>query len=137
MSNKGMSILMLFACVFVIGILVIVTYHLVERPQRVANMPQGMNELIKQLDKTIDSVKAKAQNIEPLNFEITSEAEAHENEALFLSGILWSGVDSLAIINKKIVGITDKMGDCWVTDIQENSVKLRCQSGEEKTLRCY
>lgn len=135
-NDKGISILMLFVCVFAIGMVVTVIYHLVERPQRMANVPRGLDELVKQLDQTLDSVKEKT-NVEALNFAVTPEAEADDDDTLVLNGVLWSGVDSLAIINKKIVGIADRVGDCWVIDIEENSVNLRCRDGEERVLRCY
>ena len=135
-NDKGMSLLMLFACVFAIGMVVTVVYHLVERPQRMADVPRGLDELVKQLDRTLDSVKEKT-NVESLNLAVTPEAEAHDEDEMVLNGVLWSGEDSLAIINKKIVGIADKVGDCWVVDIEENVVNLRCRGGEEKVLRCY
>lgn len=135
-GNKGISIVMLFFFVLLIGGLVTITYHIVERPQRIANAPKSLNELMRQLDKAVDSVKKKTK-IESLSFQITAEAEAQDNDKLVLSGVLWSGEDSLAIINKKIVGFGDRVGDCWVSDVQENSVSLRCRSGGEKILKCY
>ncbi|MFC1708749.1 hypothetical protein ACFL2J_01630 [Candidatus Omnitrophota bacterium] len=135
-GNEGMSIVMLFVYVLVIGMVTTTIYHVVERPKRGVNAPKGLDELIKQLDKTIDSVGEKAK-MQPFEFAVVEEVEAQDNDKLSLSGVLWSGDDSLAIINKKIVGITDRVGDCWVTDIQENSVSLRCRGGGEKTLSCY
>jgi hypothetical protein len=135
-SDKGMTLVMLLVSVLAIGMMITLVYHIVDRPRRVATMPKGLNELIRQLDKTIESVKAKAK-IVPLNFAITKEAEAEDKDVFILNGVLWSGGDSLAIINKKIVGIADRVGDCWITDIQENSVTIRCRSGEEKVLRCF
>ena len=135
-GDKGMSIVMLFVCVLVIGTLVTIVYHVVERPRRIANVPKGLDQLIKQLDKTIDSVKEKTK-VESLNFEITQEAEAQDENELSLSGVLWSGKNSLAIINKKIVGLGDRVSDCWVTDIEEDRVTLRCREEGEKVIRCY
>ena len=135
-NDRGMSLVMLFACVFAIGMVVTAIYHLVERPQGMVNVPRGLDELVKQLDKTLDSVKEKT-NVESLNFAVTPEAEAQDDDEIVLNGVLWSGKDSLAIINKRIVGLGDRISDCWVTDIQEDRVNLRCRGEGEKVVRCY
>ncbi|MFH1622275.1 MAG: hypothetical protein ABIA97_04050 [Candidatus Omnitrophota bacterium] len=134
-DNRGMSIVILFVCVIAIGLVTTAIYHLTEGPKTSAGVPKGLDELIGQLDRAIDSVKAKT-TLEALNFEITKEAEAEDNTKMLLSGILWSGKSSLAIINKKIVGLGDRVADCWVSAIEEDSVTLRCREEGEKTIRC-
>jgi len=131
-----MSLVMIFVCVLAIGMMITIVYHVVERPNKAATAPKGLDELIKQLDKTIDSVRTKTK-IDSLSFAVTNEAEAQEKEKISLSGILWSKKGSLAIINKKVVGMGDRVADCWVSEIKEDNVALRCKDGEEKVIRCY
>jgi len=123
------------------AIIVSIVYGALSGQKKNDSKTQNPDILINRLDQLIESVQEKSENTIRLSIRKTDKKNIEHKIPLatdaILTGIFWNEDNPLAILNDKVVGINDEIGNFKVVQIKEKSVILVNKQGKNKIVYLY